>query len=112
MRRRQTELRRETVKEKLLARADEALDQMLKEQVDFVGQWGAKVVYPRPSASDFRHYATAAAVLVDKFRLESGESTSKTEHVNQTEFDAEVKALTAAPSGRGSGAAVEAGTAR
>jgi len=94
MRRLQGEAFREEVKEKLLRRVDTALELMVTQTTTHVGQQGKEVTYERPPAQDFRHYAMSAGILVDKFRLESGESTSKTEHVNQTEFDAEVKALT------------------
>jgi len=94
MRRLQGEAFREEVKEKLLRRVDTALELMVTQTTTHVGQQGKEVTYERPPAQDFRHYAMSAGILVDKFRLESGESTAKTEHVNQTEFDAEVKALT------------------
>ncbi len=59
--------------------------------------------YPRASGSQSRDLAVAAATLIDKMRLESGESTSRTETVTQTEFDQRVNRLVEAVKAEASG---------
>ena len=82
------------LRHRLLAEAFDALDQIHETQVQFVGKDGDRVELDRAPASDTRNFMLTATNAIDKMRLLGGESTAKTEHVNQTEFDAEVKALT------------------
>ena len=66
--------RREKIKEKMLLRADQLLDRMVKKQVDFKGHLATKVTYPHPPAKDCQALAIAVATLIDKYRIENGES--------------------------------------
>lgn len=79
------ELQRERIRTLLLDKAEDILHRLDQEHVDFKvvpqgGEAGSKVVevtYPRPTPTGAREYATAAAILIDKFRLEMGESTDR-----------------------------------
>lgn len=84
---------REDLRRRMLDRAHELLDWMNEPQVDFKGQQAERVVYDRPPAQDQKALATAMAILLDKFRLEMGEATGRTETVTQSEFDREVSEL-------------------
>ena len=60
-----------------------------------------------------QQYATSVGILIDKFRLESGEVTSRDEHHNVTEsqLDTEIAGLLAdlAPAGKASAGAPASG---
>lgn len=47
---------------------------------DFKGKDATQVMYPTPPAAAIQSYAVSIGILLDKFRLESGESTGRTEH--------------------------------
>ncbi len=95
MRRGQNALRREDVKHRLLEKALTALERMDEPVTAHVGQEGKEVTYDKPTASDFRHYAISAAILIDKLRLEGGETTARPEVLNTTDFDQQVADLVA-----------------
>lgn len=64
----------------LIGRMDQAHEQFMA----VGGKDGGieRVEYERATSADVRNYAVAAAVLIDKFRLELGEATARTETVN------------------------------
>jgi ABC-type branched-subunit amino acid transport system ATPase component len=49
--------------------------------IDFKGKDATEVTYPKAPAAAFQQYATSAAILIDKFRLEGGEVTERTEAI-------------------------------
>jgi transposase-like protein len=79
----------------LLSKAIDLIGRMDEPHTEYVGQQGKEVTYQRPPASDCKNYATAAAILIDKLRLEEGKSTSRDERITSTEFDREVAELEA-----------------
>lgn len=48
-----------------------------------------------PTAGDVKSYATAFGILLDKYRLELGESTGRTEHVGTDDIDRTYRQLVA-----------------
>lgn len=85
--------RRETLKVQLLERALDLLERMDAEHVDFKGKDADTVVYPIAPAAAVQNYAMSAAILIDKFRLEMGEATGRTETRTLTsELDEDAKA--------------------
>lgn len=89
-----SELKRAELRELLMDRAVEALHRMDDEHVDFKGKDAIKVTYPKPSAADMKNYAMTAAILLDKYRLELGEVTDRTESIgSESELDREIARL-------------------
>ncbi|MFH0917030.1 MAG: hypothetical protein V1912_11390 [bacterium] len=68
----------------LLEKAADLLDRMDAEHVDFKGKDSDEVVYPIAPASAVQNYAVSVGILIDKFRLESGEATGKFETTSLT----------------------------
>lgn len=85
--------RREDMRDRLMDEIHETLDRLRQPQIAFVGQQGKQVEYPRPPAQDHFALVKSIGTLIDKFRLESGEATERTEQINQSEFDREVADL-------------------
>lgn len=77
------EARRE-IQEQLLVQASDMLDRMNEPHIDYRGKESDRVEFEKAPADACRHYAISAAVLIDKFRLEMGESTSRSEIVGAT----------------------------
>lgn len=84
---------RERLRDEMLRRALDLLDRMDQEHIDFRGKDAKRVTYPKPSASGCQAYATAAAILLDKFRLEVGEVTGRTETTTRDHLDREIEHL-------------------
>lgn len=83
---------REELRYRLLEKAADLLDRMDAEHVDFKGKDVEQVVYPIAPASAVQNYATSVGILIDKFRLEMGEATGRTEHHEITDdLPADVK---------------------
>lgn len=87
------ELVREQLRDEMLRKALDLLGRMDLPHIDFKGKDADKVTYPKPSPSGCQSYATAAAILVDKFRLEIGEATGRTEHQLTSPVDEELARL-------------------
>jgi hypothetical protein len=82
---RRTRERREQVRALLMEKVLDLLERMDKEHVDFkaAGNSGpVQVTYPIATSGDVKNYAIAMAVLLDKYRLEAGESTDRVEHIS------------------------------
>ena len=75
----QTAELRERLRLKLLEKADDLLDRMDAEHVEFKGKDADEVIYPIAPAAAVQNYATSAAILLDKHLLMSGEATGRTE---------------------------------
>lgn len=71
---------REELRTELLAKAVDLLDRMDHEHVEFVGKDARRETFDRAPAGACKAYATAAAILLDKFRLEMGDATERHEH--------------------------------
>lgn len=87
------ELRREELRIKLLERAHVALDRMQVPHVEFVGRAGDRQEIDFPTAGAFRDYAAATKDLVNTFRLEIGEATSREEQVRRDKVEAEAERI-------------------
>jgi transposase-like protein len=70
---------REELRLRLLEVALLAIDRMTEEHIDYRGKDATEVRFEMASARDMQAYATTLAIVLDKYRLEVGESTSKTE---------------------------------
>jgi len=80
---------RERLRFKLLEKADDLLDRMDAEHIDFKGKDSDEVVYPIAPASAVQNYATSVGILIDKYRLEVGEATGRTESWTNDHIDHE-----------------------
>lgn len=65
------------------------------EQVKIITKDGIELELPEPPADAVQKLATAAAILIDKLRLEMGESTGRTEHVSLGLVESEIQKLEA-----------------
>lgn len=85
---------REKVRIRLLERAMYALDRMDKPHVEVRGtSTPVKVTLPTATDAGVQSLALAAAVLIDKFRLEMGEATTRGESRDLTRDDHEAELL-------------------
>lgn len=89
------ELTRERLRDAMLAKALDLIGRMDEPHIDFRGKDVTKVTFPKASASGCQAYATAAAILLDKFRLEVGEATNRTETHTTDQLDRDIEALLA-----------------
>ena len=64
---------------RLLEKAVDLLDRMDAEHVDFKGKDADMVTYPIAPAAAVQNYATSVGILIDKYRLEMGEATTRNE---------------------------------
>lgn len=67
------------LRSELLERSLDLLDRMDEPHVEFKGKDGGQVEYPVAPAAAVQNYATSAAILIDKYRLEMGEATGRSE---------------------------------
>lgn len=65
------------------------------EQVKVITKDGVEIDLPEPPADAVQKLATAAAILIDKLRLELGESTGRTESVTLGFVESEIQKLEA-----------------
>lgn len=82
---------RARVGSKLLVRVEELLDRMTAPYQDV--RSGHLRKFTKPPANAAKDLAIAAAVLIDKYRLEMGEATTRGEHRDLTGDDHESEAL-------------------
>jgi transposase-like protein len=87
------ELTRERLRDAMLAKALDLIGRMDEKHIDFRGKDCTEVEFPKPSPSGCQAYATAAAILLDKVRLELGEVTGRTEHRTTDHLDREIENL-------------------
>lgn len=85
--------KREQLRVALLDKSLDLLNRMDEPVHDFRGKDAAPVTFDRAPAGDVRNLAVAVGILVDKLRLESGEATSRGEHLSGDLIDAEIKRL-------------------
>lgn len=76
--------KREALRELLLDKAADLIQRMDDPHYDYRGKDARKVDFDKATSGDVRAYATAAAILIDKYRLEMGEATART-HVEGTD---------------------------
>lgn len=84
---------REQLRAEMLEKALDVLRRMDEEHIDFKGANVKQVTYPKAPAAACQHYATTLAILIDKFRLEIGEATSREEVVTVDKIDREIARL-------------------
>ena len=80
---------RSTLRLMLIEKAVDLIERMDEPHVEFKGKDGAAVEYPIAPAGAVQNYATSAAILIDKFRLEAGEATGRTESWTNDHVDHE-----------------------
>lgn len=84
---------REELRAMLLEKAVDCLERMDEPHIDFRGRESTEVKFDRAPSGACQQYATSAAILIDKFRLESGEATSKTE-IERGPLEQQVRRIT------------------
>lgn len=89
---RQHELR-EQLRTMLLEKAIDLLERMDAPHIEFKGKDADQVTYPIAPAAAVQNYATSAAIMIDKYRLEAGEATSRNESRDLTHDDHEAAIL-------------------
>ena len=70
---------REVVRLELLEKVADLLDRMDAPHTEFKGKDSDRVEYPIAPAGAVQNYATSVGILIDKYRLEIGEATGRTE---------------------------------
>ncbi|MGH2819105.1 MAG: hypothetical protein ACRDJ5_00475 [Actinomycetota bacterium] len=68
---------RTQLRAELIEKALEVLHRMDHPHIDFRGKDARKVTFPKPSPTGVREYAVAIGILLDKYRLEMGETTDR-----------------------------------
>lgn len=94
---------------RLLEQSLDLLDRMDSEHVEFKNSAKEirEVVYPVAPAAAVQNYATSVGILLDKYRLEVGEATTRTESrditgdLSDDELDAAIRAAEEAATGKG-----------
>jgi len=86
-------LKRERLRTELVTKALDLLDRMDQPHIDYRGKDATKITFDRPPADACKAYATAAAILLDKYRLEQGEATGRHEHTVETSTDRALREL-------------------
>lgn len=82
---------REVVRLELLEKVADLLERMDAPHTDFKGKDSDEVVYPIAPASAVQNYATSVGILIDKYRLEIGEATGRTESWTNDHADHEAR---------------------
>lgn len=91
--------RREELRALLMEKAVDLMRRMDEPHIDFKGKDAFIVTYPKATSGDVRNYAVSVGVLIDKFRLEMGEATGRTESIDlsaaESRIDQEIERLSA-----------------
>jgi hypothetical protein len=89
----------------LLEKAVDLLERMDSPHIEFKGKDSTEVTYPIAPAGAVQNYATSVGILIDKYRLEVGEATERTErrdltaNLSDDELDAAIREAEAAARG-------------
>lgn len=86
-------LHREQLRSELIAKALDMLNRMDDEHIDYRGKDCTRVSFPKAPADACKSYAMSAAILLDKFRLEMGETTGRSEVTVETSTDRGLREL-------------------
>ncbi len=75
---------RELLKIRMAQLAHDVIDRCYTKHYDYVSSKGGpvRVDYELPKSGDVKNYTTAAAILLDKCRLEEGKATERTESLS------------------------------
>lgn len=86
---------REEVKVLLLEKVVDLLERMDQEHVEYkaAGAEMHRLVHPVATSGDVKNYATSIQALIDKYRLEMGESTGRTESLTIGLIESEIQRL-------------------
>lgn len=71
--------KRSLIAEEFLDRVEDLMGRMDEPHVVGYTKKGEAIIHPMGASADCKNYITAAAIALDKFRLEMGEATSRTE---------------------------------
>ena len=95
--------KRETLRELLMDRAIDMLHRMNEPHVATIMHDGeiAEIIHQKAEAADCKSYGIALGILVDKYRLEMGEATVRSEEVASHDIDRSVAQLVAELARRG-----------
>lgn len=86
---------REHLRSRLLYAALRYVDRALEPMTIYVGKEGAAVELAEPTPEAGQKFLTAAAIAIDKLRIESGESTSRIYHDGTDDVDRSIRQLEA-----------------
>lgn len=84
---------REELRVRLLEKALDALNRMDERHIDYKGRDAVEVAWEIAPSGAFKDYATGAAILIDKYRLEMGETTARTTVEGSNDIDRRVAQL-------------------
>lgn len=93
--------KREALRELLLDKAADLILRMDEPHYDYRGKDVERVDFDKATSGDVKNYATGAAILIDKYRLEMGESTARTHVEGSDDIDRSVSQLVAEMERRG-----------
>ena len=92
---------RSALRRRLMIKALDMLDRMDERHKDYRGKDVVEVWWDSASSADVKNYALAFAILLDKYRLEMGEATARTEEMASHDIDHSVAQLVAELGRRG-----------
>ena len=81
--------KRERLRTLLLDRSLDMLERMEGEHHDYRGT--NEITLPRPPAQAVKDLSISVGILIDKYRLEMGEATGRTESVAESEIDRDLR---------------------
>lgn len=90
---------RSNIRTRLLEKVDNLLDRFDQPHIDYRGKDTVQVEWPTATSADVRNYATTIGILIDKYRLEVGEATSR--HEGSDDIDRSIAQLVAELERRG-----------
>lgn len=86
---------RASIRIRLLEKIDNLLDRFDQPHYDYRGKDADRVTWDSATSGDIRSYATAIGILLDKYRLEMGEATSRSRLEGTDDIDRSVQNLVA-----------------
>lgn len=82
----QTSLR-QSIRRRLLEKVDNLLDRFDEPHFDYRGKDVVRVQWDSATSGDIRAYATSIGILIDKYRLEMGEHTQRTDAFTSVDME-------------------------
>lgn len=86
---------RGSIRRRLLEKVDNLLDRFDQPHFDYRGKDATRVTWDSATSGDIRAYATSIGILIDKYRLEMGEATTRTHVEGTDDIDKRVAQLVA-----------------
>ena len=80
---------REAIREQMLDKALDLLARIDEPHIDYRGKDIVEVRWEKAPSGDVQRYVTSVGILIDKYRLEMGETTGRTESIGLSPIDLE-----------------------